>query len=392
MLARIAVGLFAISVSAAAIAAPCAGFVDVDDSNATYCSAVTYVKNKGITLGCTDAAHYCPSDYVTRLQMALFLQRAGRGSASNELFNYTAVIGGGENNITQDQYATVGGGSSNLALASASTVAGGAGNTASGVGSTVGGGGPNTASGNSSTVAGGNNNTASGLEGSTVAGGASNTASGQYSIAVGGSSNTASGDWSFAAGYNAQATQLGCFVWADHSIADPIGCFANTFVVRAFGGVAMATGGSNPNYTGARLAAGSGSWSTFSDRNGKENVQATEATEVLAKVVSLPIATWNWKSQATTIRHMGPMAQDFYASFGLGEDDKHIATVDSEGVALAAIQGLNVKLEVRVAEQEREIAELRERVSATESLRGELAALRAALAELRRPPPSVAAK
>jgi hypothetical protein len=39
------------------------------------------------------------------------------------------------------------------------------------------------------------------------------------------------------------------------------------------------------------------------------------------------------------------MAQDFHAAFGLGADDKHIATVDADGVALAAIQGLNVKLE-----------------------------------------------
>ena len=41
-----------------------------------------------------------------------------------------------------------------------------------------------------------------------------------------------------------------------------------------------------------------------------------------------------------SIRHIGPMAQDFYAAFGVGEDDRHISTVDADGVALAAIQGL----------------------------------------------------
>jgi hypothetical protein len=44
------------------------------------------------------------------------------------------------------------------------------------------------------------------------------------------------------------------------------------------------------------------------------------------------------------------MAQDFYAAFGLGEDDKHITTSDEGGVALAAIQGLNAKLEAKVME------------------------------------------
>lgn len=39
--------------------------------------------------------------------------------------------------------------------------------------------------------------------------------------------------------------------------------------------------------------------------------------------------------------HLGPMAQDFHAAFNVGMDDKHMATVDEEGVALAAIQGLN---------------------------------------------------
>ena len=49
-------------------------------------------------------------------------------------------------------------------------------------------------------------------------------------------------------------------------------------------------------------------------------LKLTEAQEaVLRKVVALPIATWNYKSQDAAIRHMGPMAQDFHAAFGLGE-------------------------------------------------------------------------
>ena len=99
----------------------------------------------------------------------------------------------------------------------------------------------------------------------------------------------------------------------------------------------------------------------------------------------MPITTWVFKSRPET-RHIGPMAQDFAAAFALGIDDKHIATVDAEGVALAAIQGLYAELKERdatIAEQQRAIAELRERVSAAESLRGDMAAIRAELADIR---------
>ena len=58
------------------------------------------------------------------------------------------------------------------------------------------------------------------------------------------------------------------------------------------------------------------------------------------------------------------MAQDFYAAFAVGPDDKHIATVDADGVALAAIQGLNQKLE----EQRAANVELKQRVEKLEHL------------------------
>ena len=82
-------------------------------------------------------------------------------------------------------------------------------------------------------------------------------------------------------------------------------------------------------------------------------MQPIDSTEVLERVAALPISTWNYRSQADEIRHMGPMAQDFRAAFGLGEDDRTISTVDTDGVALAAIQGLNQKLEARSAEVEK---------------------------------------
>jgi len=88
-----------------------------------------------------------------------------------------------------------------------------------------------------------------------------------------------------------------------------------------------------------------------SDRNAKENFTTLDAQTVLARVASLPLTEWNYKAEDTEVRHLGPMAQDFHAAFGLnGGDDKHISMVDESGVALAAIQGLNQKLEAENAE------------------------------------------
>jgi endosialidase-like protein len=283
----------------------------------------------------------------------------------------------------------IGGASSNSASTSflAQTIAGGSNNATGASYATVGGGGQNVANSSAATVGGGGNNMASGPA-ATVVGGGFNIASGGNATVGGGYANTASGQYSFAAGYYANADGAGCFVFADSSSAIKTKCNSpNVFVARAVQGFYLYTAGNeNAGYTGVYLGAGSSSWSTLSDRNSKANIEPVDAEAVLAKLAAIPIATWNWKAQNTGVRHMGPMAQDFRTAFGLGEDDKHITTVDEEGVALAAIQGLNAKLEERVAEQQREIADLRE------SLRGELAALRSALAELQHPQASVAAK
>ena len=59
-----------------ALAAPCAGFTDVDDASG-FCPNVDWLKNRRITLGCTSATAYCPADPVSRLAMAAFMNRLG---------------------------------------------------------------------------------------------------------------------------------------------------------------------------------------------------------------------------------------------------------------------------------------------------------------------------
>ena len=150
-------------------------------------------------------------------------------------------------------------------------------------------------------------------------------------------------------------------MFSDFSSNNVTSCGApNQFIARALGGVYLFTGGeTDATYTGAYLNPGSSAWAAYSDRAGKDEVIAVEPEEVLRKVAAMQVSTWQWKAEPRSIRHMGPMAQDFHAAFGLGSSDKQIVTVDADGVALAAIQGLNAKLEAAVAEQARESARLR---------------------------------
>ncbi|GMU21993.1 MAG: hypothetical protein AMXMBFR13_20810 [Phycisphaerae bacterium] len=278
------------------------------------------------------------------------------GGAYNEATQDYSTVSGGSNNEASEQYATVAGGSSNDATQRYTFIGGGADNNADGDYSTVGGGhqnrageylGPGYASIGHATVAGGWYNIASGAD-SAIGGGYYNTASGLGSVVLGGEENQAGGTHSFAAGYRAKVrdgTQSGdydgdegTFVWADATNADFTSSGPNRFMVRAAGGTYIY---SNSALTGGvRLQPGASAWSTVSDRAAKENFSAVEGQELLEKLAAMPVQTWNYRSQDRSIRHMGPMAQDFHSAFGIGEDDKSISTVDADGVALAGVQAL----------------------------------------------------
>jgi len=260
------------------------------------------------------------------------------GGEGNTSTGGSATVAGGDFNTASGDQTTVGGGESNSAVGTYATVGGGYSNIASGGSeATVGGGNTNTASGGGATVGGGYHNTASGGS-ATVPGGEFNTADGEYATVPGGNNNTAGGDYSFAAGYRAKANNQGCFVWGDSTDADFTCNNNNRFQVRASGGVYLYT---NSGLTsGAYLSAGSGSWSLVSDRNLKENFTPVDGQEVLASLAEIPITTWNYTTEDSSIRHMGPVAQDLYVAFALGDSDTSISTVDADGVSLAAIQGL----------------------------------------------------
>jgi hypothetical protein len=183
-----------------------------------------------------------------------------------------ATIGGGgaanysgspyTNSITSS-FSTVGGGYANTAggYGIGSTVAGGSENTASGYNSTVAGGDGNSAIGAvESTVGGGAGNTASGHYEATVGGGLNNTASGNFATIPGGNQNVASSSYSFAAGQQAQATNLGAFVWADSQNAPFASINNDSFNVRAQGGVRFVTGGAGLTVDGPLNSDGAPDW------------------------------------------------------------------------------------------------------------------------------------
>lgn len=73
-----------------------------------------------------------------------------------------------------------------------------------------------------------------------------------------------------------------------------------------------------------------------SDRNRKEKIESIKYNQLLEAVKEMPVYEWQFKKDDR--RHIGPMAQDFHEAFGLGNDDKVIAALDADGVALAAIK------------------------------------------------------
>lgn len=107
-----------------------------------------------------------------------------------------------------------------------------------------------------------------------------------------------------------------------------------------------------------------GSLTQGSSRAIKEGFEPVDSLEVLAAVTDMPLSMWSYKNDTSNARHLGPMAEDFYDAFSLGQDSMHIAPGDQAGVALAAIQGLNQIIENKNAE----IEELRTRIETLESL------------------------
>lgn len=344
----------------------------------------------------------------------------GASGLANRVTDEFGTVSGGQNNLAGNNsgpvndanFATVAGGASNSALGRSSAIGGGFNNTASGALSSVAGGGSNTARGDFSVVAGGTANCAGG-DNSWAGGVKAKVRPGPGSAAVGAGCTGVS----LAPVTNGD---LGTFAWADSQDADFVSTGPNQFLIRADGGlfyntnttvasfddvvlrarqnsgdsdmdlrlvsrnaksaritVSDGTGGvviapNNLTPDANRLVVGGGSgggatltfggaWTNASSRTFKEGFAAVNPLDVLKRLIDLPIGTWSYTGSEEGL-HLGPVAEDFKAAFGLAGDGKSIATVDADGVALAAIQGLNQKLEAENAELRARLERLEQRV------------------------------
>jgi hypothetical protein len=274
-----------------------------------------------------------------------------------------ATVGGGKNNTASAEAASVGGGAGNESTDRWATVGGGIVNVSKGQYSTIAGGRQNIASGNRSTIAGGNYNRAT-QKNATVGGGRYNRAKAEKATIPGGSQNRALGVESFAAGAFAKAADENTFVWSDGSGAtDSAGSASDrfssstsdgtsgvtgprTFHVKSVFGVRFVTSGDNSQV--AYISNTSAGWSNTSTRAVKTNIEPVEPESVLSGVESLEVSTWEYATEdgdGQGERHMGPMAEGFHEAFDVGDNDAAINSINADGVAFAAIQGLSAKLD-----------------------------------------------
>jgi hypothetical protein len=205
-------------------------------------------------------------------------------------------------------------------------------------------------------------------------------AGGQGSVALG-YRTTANNDYSVAIGYRASNnTHTGTMAMGDESTTDSVRNQAdNEFRIRYNGGIRLrvstAANGNTPGAggnVGCDITVAVPSWTCASSRTLKENFSAVDGEEVLAGIRTLPVTTWNMIGGDRSVRHMGPVAEDFYRAFGLGLGETTIGLGDIDGVNLAASKAL----EARTAELQREV----------DTLRAELAALRAEMQAMRAKP------
>jgi hypothetical protein len=126
--------------------------------------------------------------------------------------------------------------------------------------------------------------------------------------------------------------------------------------------------------SGAYVSAG-GVWTNASDRNVKENFVPVTPDVILQKIDALSVTEWNYKNEDPSVRHIGPVAQDFYSIFEVGDSSTSISTIDPSGIALAGIQALDAKGD----KQDGQITDLKQQLDAKTD---ELRALQERLARL----------
>jgi hypothetical protein len=195
---------------------------------------------------------------------------------------------------------------------------------------------------------------------------------------------TADANYGVAIGYRASTNGMsGAIVLADQSASDSLEASAsNQFSLRAAGGIRLYT--NSTRTTGVTMNAGGSSWNVVSDRNRKADFLSIDGEDLLARLRQVPVSTWRYTNEEDrSVRHIGPMAQDWNRAFGFSGDETTINMSDLDGVNLAGVQALDTRTaaqeariaslerentQARIVALERENAELRARLEAIERM------------------------
>ena len=152
----------------------------------------------------------------------------------------------------------------------------------------------------------------------------------------------------------------GTFIWSDGSAQASADTFRNTanneFAARATGGFRFRT--NLTGTTGCNLPAGSGVFNCTSSKFTKENF--TKEDSVLSRLRKIPVTSWNYISEGRQVRHLGPMAEDFFEQFELGTGNTSIGVQDLAGVSIAAVKELDDQLQQKNAEIEKLQSEVKQ--------------------------------
>jgi hypothetical protein len=199
-------------------------------------------------------------------------------------------------------------------------------------------------------------------------------ASGDFAVAIG-LQNRAAARFAMALGKNARAIHQGACVIGDASAqftSDSVYSSGNNQMTMRFtNGYRLFT--SMNLSSGVEVFPGGGSWSSMSDKRKKTNFKELNKEEILTKVAALPVTSWNYKTQPAEQRHIGPMAQDFYAAFhldGVGNNTT-INTIDIDGVNMVAIQALEkrtTQLQQENDQLKKQLESMNQRLEALEKL------------------------
>lgn len=163
-----------------------------------------------------------------------------------------------------------------------------------------------------------------------------------------GNSSVANSNAALAAANNGVSTVQQGYSGAQAGLSSAGGIYGN---IAQQQGAANASSSANTT-AGLGAAASIAAMIFLSDKHTKKDIKPTDPEAALEAVAATPVSTWSYDAAKGGIddggaEHMGPMAQDVQRNMGdsVAPGGKVIDPISQAGMAMAAIQGLNLKVD-----------------------------------------------